>query len=314
MRIFERKEIEEKLTYPACTELMKKAFADLEEGRDTQIVRTGMGVQKGAICFMPACLGGNGSFGAKIISVYPNNAKDGYPSHQGYVMLFEAEHGSPVAMADADTITEIRTACASAAATNLLARKGSSKLAIIGSGTQARSHFAAMLAVRKIEEVVIQSHTRANADRFAAEMKVKYPDVKISVVDTVEEAVREADIICSVSRTRDPIISGEWIRPGTHINAVGTCSPVSREVDSGLVAKSRLYVDQVEACKAESGEFLIPLKEGRITENHIIGSIGSLVLGKCEGRTSDADITLFDSLGLAVEDVICADYLYHLDK
>ena len=313
MKVYERNYIEEHLTYPVCIELMKKALADLAGGKSRQIVRTGMGLPKGALAMMPCYLGGSGCFGVKIISVYPRNAADGYPSHQGYVLLFDEAHGEAVAIADADTITEIRTACASAAATDLLARKDAKKLAIIGSGTQARSHLRAMLCVRDIESVTVTSFHRDHAEAFAANMQAECP-VPIRVVDTVEEAVKDADIVCSVSRSREPIIRGEWIPEGCHVNAVGTCSPVSREADSALVARSKLYVDQIEACKAESGEYLIPLKEGLITEDHIKGSIGDLVLGKVKGRESETEITLFDSLGLAVEDVICADYLYRADQ
>ncbi len=309
MLIFEKKEITEHLTYPVCIELMKKAFSDMEKGLTRQIVRTGMSLPLGAIAFMPCYLDDSKSFGAKILSVYPGNSKNGHPSHQGYVMLFEAEHGAPVAMADASTITEIRTGAASAAATDLLARKDSTKLAILGSGAQAKSHLAAMTCVRPITEVFVWSYHIENARKFITEMAPEYPCTFI-LCESVKEAVQNADIVCSVCRTRDPIIEADFIRPGTHINAVGTCSPISREVDSLLVSRARLYVDQREACKAESGEYLIPLSEGLITEDHIAGSIGEVQNGTAPARENDEQITIFDSLGIAAEDIICADYLY----
>ncbi len=310
MILIDKQAVYERLSMKRCVDLMKEAFADLETGINRQNVRTGMGLPKGALAFMPCYLGRRKSFGAKLISVYPGNASEGWPSHQGYVMIFDEEHGEPVAAVDACAITEIRTAAASAAATDLLARKNCTHLAILGSGAQAVSHLEGMLSVRPIDSVNVWSYHYDHAVRYAETMREKYPALEISIFDTPSAAVKEADIVCSVCRSREPYLFADMIRPGTHINAVGTCSPVSREVSSDLVAASRLYVDQVEACKAESGEYLIPLKEGLIREDHIVGSIGAVLNGDVQGRQNNSEITLFDSLGLAVEDVICADELY----
>lgn len=312
MIVIDRDAVYERLRMSRCIELMKEALADLDAGINTQNVRTGMGLPKGAIAFMPCYLGRRGCFGAKIIAVYPRNAQDGWPSHQGYVLLFTEEHGEPVAAVDACAITEIRTAAASAAATDLLARKDCRHLAMLGSGAQAVSHLEGMLTVRPIESISVWSYHREHAERYISSMKVKYPQLRFEVFDTPAEAVREADLVCTVCRSREPYLFADMIRPGTHINAVGTCSSVTREAASDLVAASRLYVDQIEACKAESGEYLIPLKEGLIEEDHIVGSIGAVVNGTAPGRQNDQEITLFDSLGLAIEDVICADELYKL--
>ena len=310
MIVIDREEVYAKLTMPRCIELMKEALAGLEEGVNTQNVRTGMGLPQGALAFMPCYLGKRGVFGAKLIAVYPGNSARGLPSHQGQVLLFEEGTGAPIALADACAITEIRTAAASAAATDLLARPESVRLAMLGSGAQAVTHLEAMLAVRKIEQVSVWSFHREHGDRYASAMRERYPGLPIEVYDTPAEAASEADIICTVCRSRDPYLTKEMVKPGAHINAVGTCSPVSREVSTDLVAASRLYADQLEACKAESGEYRIPLQEGAIREDHIVGSIGGVILGKVPGRRSAEEITLFDSLGLAIEDVICADYLY----
>ena len=310
IKLFDRDEVYSRLTMPVCINLMKEALAGLDDGTNVQTVRTGFGLEKGVLAFMPCSLKKRGSFGAKIISVYPGNSSDGYPSHQGQVLLFDAEHGEPVAMADACAITEIRTAAASAAATDLLAREDSRSLAMLGSGAQAVTHLEAMLAVRNIETVTVWSYHREHAEQYAQTMRKQYPSLNILVCETVREAVREADIVCSVCRSREPFLFSDMVKQGTHINAVGTCSPVTREVSSDLVAASRLYVDQKEACMAESGEYLIPLREGVITPEHIVGSIGALINRKVPGRTDDTQITLFDSLGLAIEDVICADWLY----
>lgn len=313
MLFFDYKEVYDKLSFPICINLMKKVFIDLENGLNTQIQRTGMGVPNGVLAYMPCYLGGNHCFGAKLISVYPGNAAEGYPSHQGYVMVFDEQHGTPVAIADACAITEIRTACASAAATDLLANADSQILAILGSGAQARTHLAAMLCIRPIKEVHIWSYHNEHAEVFADKMSNQY-NIPFYVHPTVESAVKNADIVCSVCRTKAPIIKSEYIAPGTHINAVGTCNPFYREIDSRLAAKSRFFVDQIEACKEESGDFLIPLKEGLIDESHIIGTIGGILCNRAPARQTESEITIFDSLGLAVEDLICADYLYRSNQ
>lgn len=310
MIVIDRETVREQLDMPRCIELMKEALSDLESGINTQNVRTGMGLPKGALAFMPCYLGRRRSFGAKIIAVYPRNSQEGWPSHQGYVLLFTEEHGEPVAAVDACAVTEIRTAAASAAATDLLAKKDCRRLAVLGSGAQAVSHLEGMLAVREIEDVNVWSYHREHAERYAAAMQAKYPQLRFSVHGTPAEAVRDADIVCTVCRSREPYLFADMIRPGTHINAVGTCSPVSREIGSDLMAASRLYADQIEACKAESGEYLIPLREGLIREDHIVGSIGAVLNNSAPGRQDNSEITLFDSLGLAIEDVICADELY----
>lgn len=308
--VIDQEEIYTRLTMPRCIALMKEALAGLESGVNTQNVRTGMGLPQGALAFMPCCLGRRGTFGAKVIAVYPGNSAHGLPSHQGEVLLFDEATGRPVALADACAITEIRTAAASAAATDLLARKDSRHLAILGSGAQAVTHLEAMLAVRDIRRVSVWSYHREHGERYAENMLQRYPGLPIQVCDTPADAAREADIICTVCRSKEPFLFADMVKPGAHINAVGTCSPVSREASSDLVARSRLYADQLEACKAESGEYLIPLQEGVISDSHIVGSIGGVLSGTAPGRGNEEEITLFDSLGLAIEDVICADDLY----
>lgn len=309
MKIFSESDVYNLLTYPACIGLMKKCFSQLDKNEIQQPVRSGMGVSGGGLAYMPCYLAAENSFGAKIISVYPGNAAQGFPSHQGVVLLFEGKNGIPAVMADACAITEIRTAAASAAATDLLARKDSHKLAIIGSGAQARTHLAAIRTVRKIDEVTVWSYHKENAEKYAKEMSGKHP-VPITVCSTVQEAVQDADIICTLCRTKDPLLELSQVKPGAHINAAGTCSSSSRDLSSDLVAASRFYIDQMEACLAESGNYLIPLAEGRIHEGHIAGSIGEIINGKVPARRAEDEITVFESLGLAAEDVICADYLY----
>lgn len=308
MKIIEKEQVRQLLKPGICIELMKDAMLGLENGTYAQPARLITIMPNTAkFGFMPAYVGSY--FGAKVISAYAPNMGTGYPSHIGYVMLFESEHSTVAGMIEAGSITEIRTGAVSAAATDLLARKDAHSLAFVGAGAQARSHLAAIREIRAITSVTVYDLFPEAARRFKKEMEAAY-QIPVQVCESVAEAVKEADIICTVSPSKEPSLYASMVRPGTHINAVGTFTPNTREVASDLVAASRLYADQVEAMKLESGEYLIPLQEGLITEAHILGSIGGLLAGKVEGRTDDSQITLFDALGLAVEDVACARYVY----
>lgn len=310
MKIVEKEEVFARLTMPVCIELMREAFRLLETGAAQQPVRAMTKFPQGEVFgFMPAYLGSTDYFGAKVVNAMPQNVGTQYPSHNGYVIVFESAHGQCVGLADAGAITQIRTGAVSAVATDLLARKDSKVLAIIGTGAQGRSHLEAILCVRPgIELVKVYDVRREAAERYRSEMEARF-GCKIEICASTEEAVRDADIICTVTPSKEAYLQADWVKPGAHVNAVGTFSPTTREVTSELVARSRLYADQVEAMKKESGEYLVPLQEGLITESHIRGSLGSLLLGTAEGRVSDTDITLFDALGLATEDVICGRWL-----
>lgn len=310
MKIVEANEVMQRLTMPVCIQLMREALTALETGKAVQPVRAITKLPQGeAFGFMPAYLGSDDYFGAKVVNAMPQNVGTEYPSHNGYVMVFESRHGQCVGLADAGAITEIRTGAVSGVATNLLASPDARVLALIGAGAQGRSHLEAMLCVRPgISEVRVYDLRPEAAQRFKAEMEARFGR-DITVCASAQEAVRDADIICTLTPSREAWLEADWIRPGAHINAVGTFSPVTREVTSGLMAASALYADQVEALKKESGEYLIPLKEGLISEDHVRGSIGQLLLKQIPGRTSEKEITLFDALGLAVEDVICGRYL-----
>jgi ornithine cyclodeaminase len=258
---------------------------------------------------MPAYLGEDDYFGAKVVNAFPQNVGTGYPSHNGYVMVFESQHGTCVGLADAGAITQVRTGAVSGVATDLLARKDAKVLGIIGAGAQGRSHLEAMLCVRpSIETVKIYDIRTEAALKYKEEMEKKFGR-PVTVCASQKEAIEGSDIICTVTPSKEAYVEADWVKPGAHVNAVGTFSPTTREAGSALVAKSRLYADQVEAMKKESGEYLVPLQEGLITEEHILGSLGGLLLGTAQGRVSEEDVTLFDALGLAVEDVICGRYL-----
>ena len=308
MLIIEKEQVRKILTPEACMEAMRQALMDLENGKCAMPQRLLCTMPNTAVFgFMPAYVGDY--FGAKVISAYAPNMGTQYPSHIGYVILFESEHCTVSAMVEAGTITEIRTGCVSAVATDLLARKDAHTLAVIGAGAQARSHLAALRLVRDITSVQGFDLNAAAAQRYAAEMGEKY-GIPVTVAASVAEAVKDADIICTVCPAKEAYLTRDMVKPGVHINAVGTFTPTTREVASDLVAAARLYSDYTESTRKESGEYLVPLREGLITEDHILGSVGELLLGRADGRISDDDITMFDALGLAVEDVASAKMVY----
>ena len=263
----------------------------------------------GALGMMPAYLGEPPAMGAKIVSVMPKNYGTKYDSHQGVVLLFENEHGSLLAMVDASEITAIRTAAVSAVATRLLARPDASDLAIIGSGVQGASHLEAMLLARPIDRIRIWSKTGSNSHLFSEREGAKFTR-HIEVMPSIEAAVDGADIICTTTMAPQPILKGDWLAPGVHINAVGSSIKSTRELDTAAVVKSRLFVDRRESTLNEAGDFLFPKAEGAINDDHIQGELGEILLGQIEGRKTVEEITLFKSLGLGVEDIASAFHIY----
>lgn len=311
MLVINGRETAEILSMQACMGVMQDVLAALSAGDAIQSLRQVMPLMGGNLFgLMPGYLRQEAAAGAKLISVFPHNHDRGLPSHQGAVALFDAETGRLNAIVDGRSITAIRTAAVSAVATRLLAREDAGVLAILGTGEQAASHLGAMLLVRSIREVRVWGRTPDKAQRFAAEMAAKY-GVEVTAAATAREAVQAADIICTVTASSVPVLNGEWVPEGAHINAVGACRPHERELDSALVAASRLYVDRLESAVHEAGDYLIPLAEGAITEGHIAGELGGLLLQQVEGRTSSEQITLFKGLGLAIEDLAAAHYIYN---
>jgi alanine dehydrogenase len=267
----------------------------------------------GGFGLMPAALLPDRVVGVKAITFFPGNEGTELDTHQGAVLLFEAERGRLLAVMDATSITAIRTAAASGVATRLLAREDAGDLAIIGSGVQARTHLEAMKIARRLRRVRVASKDPDRARSFAARESGKH-GIAVEPVASAREAVAGADLICTVTSSREPVLLGEWISPGAHINAVGSSVPHARELDTAAVVRSRLYVDRRESTVNEAGDFLIPKKEGAVSDDHILGEIGELLTGRVEGRKSPEDITLFKSLGLAVEDVASARHIYEKAK
>ena len=303
--------VHELLTMEACIPLMRAALAALTSGNAVLPLRSMVRLPDGSglLGLMPGYLGEPESFGLKVVSVMPGNHGTPYDSHQGVVMLFGVEHGEPLAILDATAITAIRTAAASAAATQALARPEAGDLALLGSGTQARTHLAAMQCVRPLRRVRVWSRTRAHAERFAREESARR-GIAIEVAASAPEAVRDADLVCTTTAAREPILQGTGLAPGAHVNAVGACFSSSRELDSEAVRQARFFTDCRESCLNEAGDFLMARAEGAIDDAHLLGEVGEVFLGKIPGRVSRDDITIYESLGVAIEDLASAHFIH----
>jgi len=257
---------------------------------------------------MPGYLADPECFGVKLVSLIPRNKPPQYSSHLGLVLLFEAEHGRPVALLDAAEITAIRTAAASGLATRLLARPDAGDLALLGAGEQAQSHLTAMLAVRSLRRIRVWARDRDKAAAFARHEGERH-GIAIEVSDSVREAVTGADIICTLTKAREPILLGDWLAAGAHLNVVGSSIAATAEIDTPAVMKSRFFVDYRESTLNEGGEYLRALKAGAITPQHILGEIGEVANGSKIGRRSPGDITLYKSLGIAPQDLASAHHV-----
>jgi ornithine cyclodeaminase len=306
-------EVEQLLPMPECIEVMAEALATLSAGQMYLPLR--MVVRPpdaaGLMGLMPAYRSGERAvYGLKAVCVFPGNSARGKDAHQGSVMLFSAETGELLALLNASAITAIRTGAVSAVATRLLAREDAGELAILGTGVQARSHLAAMACVRPIRRARVASRSAEHARRFAAEQAPRY-SFPIEPVDSAEAAVRGADLIVTATTSAEPILRHEWIAAGAHINAVGSSIPTTREVDTATIAAAALFVDRRESTLNESGDYLFAMRDGAIGPEHIRAEIGELLLGRHSGRSAADEITLFKSLGLAVQDLAAADYIYH---
>ena len=305
-------EVEQLLPMPECIAVMEEALAALADGQAHQPLRsiTKPAGVPGVMALMPAFRGGGDPlFGLKAICVFPGNAAIGKDAHQGGVLLFSGVTGELLALVNASAITAIRTAAVSGVATKLLAREEASELAIIGAGVQARSHLAAMACVRSIRRARIASKHAEHAQQLSAEMKTRFP-FPIEPVDTAADAIRGADLIVTATIAIEPVLRREWISPGAHINAIGTFSPNAREIDTATMVDSSLFVDRRESAFNEAGDYLIAAREGAIGPDHIKAELGEILIGSHPGRTSRDEITIFKSLGLAIEDLAAASYVY----
>lgn len=310
MLILPQAEVERLLPMGECIEVMTSTLAALARGQALLPLRTMILIPDSTDVFavMPAYLGNPSTIGAKIITFFPRNHGTPYDSHQGAVLLFDPDTGALAAMLDATPVTTIRTAAVSAVATRLLAREDAPTLAILGAGVQGYVHIEAIRLVRPIEQLRVWSRTRAHAERLAAAARERF-GLEAMVAASGAEAVRGADVVCTTTSAREPVLLGEWLEPGTHVNAIGASHRTAREIDSRTVVLSRLYVDRRESALKEPGDILVPLEDGDITADHIVAEIGDLLVGRGQGRRDAHEITLFKSLGLAIEDLAAASHV-----
>lgn len=310
--ILNHDEVVQLLPMKECIAIMREALIKLASGEVHQPLRTIVRPPDaaGVMGLMPSYVGGDqAAYGLKTVCVFPGNPAKGKDAHQGAVLLFSAETGELLALMNASAITAIRTAAVSGVATDLLARDDASDLAIIGAGVQARTHLKAIAEVRPLKRCRVASRNIAHARRLAEEMSGSVP-FAIEPVETVAKALAGADLVATVTNSKEPVVHREWISPGVHLNVVGSSTPHAREVDTATIADSALFVDRRESTLNEAGDYLFAMREGAIGPEHIRAELGEVLTGKKPGRTSSQEVTLFKSLGLAVEDLAAANYLY----
>lgn len=290
---------------------MEIALTRFSAGEVAQPLRTviEVGLQRAFVGVMPAFIADPAALGTKVVSVFGSNTAVGLPTHLATIVLLDPMTGELLAIMDGRFITEARTAAVSAVSAKYLARSDAATLAIIGSGVQARSHLEAMALVRNLEDVRVWSRSEDNRTMFAREMQPRV-NAPITVAAAAEEAVDGADLIVLATSAREPVVRSEWIADGAHVCAVGACRPDQREMETDLVRRGRVFVDSRAGALAEAGDIVIPLKAGAFDETHLAGELGEILTRRVSARTSPADVTIFKSLGMAVEDVVAAHLAY----
>jgi ornithine cyclodeaminase len=296
------------LPYEECVPLMREAMIALSQGRTAQLLRSILDMPQGRMFgSMLGAMLDDGTFGAKLISVFPENFAKGGPSHQGVVVVYDPETGAPAAVLEAGEITAIRTAAASAAATDALARPEARNLAILGYGEQAWRHVEAIRVVRDIARVTVWGRSPDLAEAFAK--RVRSLGVDAAAAPTAEAAVAGADIICAVTAAQDPVLLSAFVADGTHINAVGSSRAGPAEIDNELVARARFFADHSAGVLAQGGEFLRAKSAGLVDDAHVLGEIGEVMAGTLPGRVRPEDVTIYKSLGSIVQDLASARHI-----
>jgi ornithine cyclodeaminase/alanine dehydrogenase-like protein (mu-crystallin family) len=310
MRFIDREEVARRLTYEVCIPIVRDAMIAFSRGETKQLLRSIVPLSDGRLFgVMPGAMGARAPFGAKLISVFHENFARGMQSHQGLVILFDPETGAPVCAVHAGELTAIRTAAASAVATDALARQDARRMALLGYGEQAGTHARAIQKIRDLESIVVWGRSPERARRFADRMQAEL-SVPVSTAGSVQEAVAEVDIICTVTSASEPILMGEWVRPGTHVNLVGSGYAAPTEVDNDLVVRSRFIADSREGVLNQGAEFLRAKAAGLVDDGHVVAEIGQVLTGEVHGRRSKEEITVYKSLGHIVQDLASAWALY----
>ncbi len=307
MLALSRADVQRLVPMPDAIQLMKDAFAELSAGRTNAPLRTVVTVEEhnGDALFMPAHVPAMDALGVKLVNVFKDNPARGLPVIHALVCMIDAETGVPLAVMDGTYLTALRTGAVSGAATDLLARPESKTLVVIGAGAQGATQIAAVCAVRPIERIVAVDVFPESLERLRGILQRDWPDVagRVEYASDANTAVAEADVICTATTARKPVFDAANVRPGTHVNAIGAYTPEMQELPADLVASATVVLDVIEHALAEAGDLIIPLEEGRITRDHFARELGQVVSGDVPGRQSDDEVTLFKSVGNAVQDV-----------
>ena len=310
MRLIDRDEVHARLTYEVCIPLVRAAMIALSRGETRQLLRSIIPLGDGRMFgIMPGAMGDRSVFGAKLISVFPENFAKNIQSHQGVVVLFDGESGAPVCVAHAGEITAIRTAAASAVATDALARPDAHRLALLGYGEQALTHARAIRQFRALSAITVWGRSPERARAFAARLEAE-TGLEVTACVTAQAAVAQADIVCTVTGAAEPILEGRWLAAGTHVNVVGSGVAGPAEVDSDLVVRSRFIADSREGVLAQGAEFLRAKAAGLVDDTLVVGEIGQVLDGALQGRQSKDQITVYKSLGHIVQDLAAAQALF----
>ena len=310
MKILSNTDVATLLPMTSAIDVISGIMKTVSKGSETLPLRNAipvggnnkMGVMPGAITD-PAC------FGVKLVSLFPNNPALGLSSHRGAIVLFEAQTGGAIAMMDAGLLTAIRTAAASGVATKALARADATSLLLVGYGEQAEYHLDAICAVRNIRTVHVAGRSLEKAQKFTEQAALKYPEITFECGTDVKSAAKTRDIICTVTSSPTPLLHGDWISPGTHLNVVGSSIPTMREIDDEAVLRASVWVDYWPSAEAQAGEIVDMMKAGTLTKDHILGEIGSVLSSDIAGRSDASEITLYRSLGVAAQDLAAAHFV-----
>ncbi|UAK25936.1 ornithine cyclodeaminase family protein [Sphingomonas nostoxanthinifaciens] len=310
MRVIDADEVARRLDHATCIALMRAAMIALAQGRTRQLLRGIVDLGGGdAFGVMPGAMDDAG-FGAKVVSVFPD--APGGRSHQGVILLFDRASGAPVCVVDAGEVTAIRTACASAAATDALARTDAHRLAILGTGEQAWQHALAIRHVRTLSSVTIWGRSGEKAHNLADRLSAAL-GIRVTVAATAAEAAGEADIICTTTASAEPILFDRDVPDGAHVNVVGSSRAGPVEIDGALVRRARFFPDHRDGVLAQGAEFLRARENGLVDDSHVLPEIGTVYSGTAAGRRTSAEVTIYKSLGSIVQDLACAAFLHRSD-
>lgn len=309
IKILSQQDIKTSVDMPQAIAAVRMAFIQLSRGeaRVPQRIQVPVETQQGTSLFMPAYLALSNVLGAKVVSVFPRNPARGLPTIHAVVIVLSAETGRPEAVMDGTSLTALRTGAASGLATDLMARPDARTAALFGAGVQGRTQLEAVRSVRTLDRLWVYDKDPERASTLAEEYRGASPSFSVFVAETPSQAVREADIICTATTSAAPVFEDADLKPGAHINGIGSYTPEAQEIPAETVVRAKIVVDSLDACLEEAGDLIIPLKQGRLTKESIHGEIGQVAGGEIPGRTSAEEITFFKSVGIAVQDVAVAD-------